>query len=141
MVVFLVCRSWVTGKGEMERLLGGELALWDLPNGQSSPRRKLLALTCWCPGTEGHRQPLSAMSARLMQCQPQESHSDSTCHILQGSKHNHIISTEHKACFILGIQPTTGFHPEQISRLLINSSHRCIYAKTPQAVFSPDQQT
>lgn len=84
---------------------------------------------------------ISNVSLTHMQYQPQDSHSNNICHIPQESKHNHIISIQHKARFILGIQTTTGFYPEQISRLLINSSHRCIYAKTPQAVFLFDQQT
>lgn len=35
-------------------------------------------------------------------------------------------------CFILGIQTITGFYPYQIPVLLINSSHRYIYAKYPR---------
>lgn len=63
------------------------------------------------------------VSLTQMEGQPQEPHSNSICYILQESKHSYIISTQHKACFILGIQTTTGLYQEQISRLLINSTH------------------
>lgn len=46
---------------------------------------------------------ISNVSLTHALCQPQESHSNSICHILQESKHNRIISSEHKAGFILGI--------------------------------------
>lgn len=46
---------------------------------------------------------ISNVSLTQVQRQPQESHSNSICHILQESKHNRIISSEHKAGFILGI--------------------------------------
>lgn len=46
---------------------------------------------------------ISNVSLTQVQRQPQKSHSNSICHILQESKHNRIISSEHKAGFILGI--------------------------------------
>lgn len=131
----------IIGKGTIGKLLWGESALWNLPKWAELPRRKLLSYLLIPRHRKAQAPVISNVSLTHMQCQPHEPHSNSICHILQESKHCHIISTEYKSCFILGIQTTTGFYPKQISRLLINSSHRRIYAKTPQAVFFLDQQT
>lgn len=75
---------------------------------------------------------IGKVSLTHTECQPQESHSNSTCCIFKEDKHCPIVFTGHKACFILGIQTITGFYPYQIPVLLINSSCRYIYAKHPR---------
>lgn len=91
-------------KGERRGYFEGSQHFGTCPNGQRSPRRKLLALLVL---VSRHRKAQAAIISNVslthVQRQPQESHSNSICHILQESKHNRIISSEHKAGFILGI--------------------------------------